>query len=95
MNVDGHLIPHPFQTRFTSQDKGWFYIGNVVVNTIQYRCVKKRDIHLNDDYFDSTTYQNNYRSHKLQKNSREQVGVTLNLTIKKTAKSITVPVGDY
>ncbi|WP_028871986.1 YceI family protein [Psychroserpens burtonensis] len=93
MNVDGHFEKTSIATNFTSQDiSQWVLYGNVAVNSID-TDNKKRDTHLNsDDYFDSTTYpETRIKATNFKKTSKNKYDVTVNLTIKKTTKSSTVP----
>jgi polyisoprenoid-binding protein YceI len=93
MNVDGHFDKTSITTNFTYQDiTQWVLSGHVVVNTIN-TDNEKRDTHLNsDDYFDSTSYPEiRIKATKFKKIAENNYDVTLNLTIKKTTKSMTVP----
>ncbi|MFT5846961.1 MAG: polyisoprenoid-binding protein YceI [Psychroserpens sp.] len=93
MNVDGHFDKTSITTNFTYQDiTQWVLSGHVVVNTID-TDNEKRDTHLNsDDYFDSTVYPEiTIEATNFKKTAENKYDVTLNLTIKKTTKFMTVP----
>lgn len=92
INVDGHFNSTSITTDFTSQDiSQWVLYGNVAVNSID-TDNQKRDIHLNsEDYFDSKTYPEiTIEATNFKKTSTNKYDVTVNLTIKKTTKSITL-----
>ena len=93
MNVDGHFDTTSITSNFTSKDiTQWVLFGNVVVNTID-TDNKKRDTHLkSDDYFDSTAYPEiKIEATNFKKTGEKKYDVTVNLTIKKTTRSIEVP----
>ena len=93
INVDGHFDTSTITTNFKSQDVSmWVLSGNVAVNSID-TDNKKRDTHLNsEDYFDSTTYPEiTIEATKFKKTSKNNYDVTVSLTIKKTTKSIVIP----
>lgn len=93
MNVDGHFDKTSITTNFTSQDiSQWVLFGNVAVKTID-TANEKRDTHLNsDDYFDSKTYPEiKIEATNFKKTSKHKYDVIVNLTIKKTTRSIEVP----
>lgn len=93
MNVDGQFDKTFIKTNFTSQDlKQWILYGNVGVKSIN-TDNEKRDLHLKSgDYFDSATYPEIIiEATDFKNTSKNKYDVTVNLTIKRTTKSVTIP----
>nr|WP_321233870.1 YceI family protein [uncultured Psychroserpens sp.] len=93
INVDGFFKSATITTNFNAKDiSQWTLSGSVKVNSIS-TGNKKRDAHLLEvDYFDANTYPEIViEANNFKKVSENNYDVTLNLTIKKTTKTITIP----
>ncbi|WP_456441979.1 YceI family protein [Psychroserpens sp.] len=93
INVDGFFKNATITTNFNSQDVSqWTLSGSVKVNSIT-TGNKKRDSHLlEEDYFDVNTYPEiNIVATNFKKTSEANYEVTVKLTIKKTTKTIKIP----
>ncbi|MET2983906.1 YceI family protein [Aureibaculum conchae] len=92
-NVDGTFNDVTISTNFNSTDLENSYIKGVIkVNSID-TDNKKRDKHLrNKDYFEVEKYGTiKLTSTKIEKKSASKYQLTAKLTIKKTTKTITIP----
>ena len=94
INVDGYFGNATVTTNFNSEDVlQWELSGNVKTSSIT-TGNKKRDAHLlEDDYFDANTYPEIViEATNFKKVSKNMYDVTIKLTIKKTTKTITIPI---
>lgn len=92
-NVDGYFSEINIESNLLSEDVSqWRLSGNVKVSSIN-TDNEKRDEHLlTDDYFDVKTYPEiTLEATNFKKTSDNTYDVKFNLTIKKTTKSITIP----
>ena len=93
MNVDGTFNNATITTNFNDEDSSkWTLSGNVKSTSINTGNTK-RDNHLRKaDYFDVNTYSEIVlESTSFKKTSDNNYDVKVNLTIKETTKSITIP----
>jgi polyisoprenoid-binding protein YceI len=93
LNVEGVFNNAKMTTNFKSEDiSQWALSGSVDVKSIN-TDNKKRDAHLlKEDYFDADNYPEIVIEATHFKNvSKDNYEVTVNLTIKKTTKTITIP----
>ena len=94
INVDGRFNTSSITSNFSSQDLSqWVLYGYVDVNSID-TDNKKRDKHLlEEEYFDVSTYPKiELEATNFIKTSENNYKVTVNLTIKRTTKSLVIPV---
>lgn len=94
INVDGFFGDVSISNNFSSQDVSeWTLEGIIKVNSIK-TGIEKRDQHLlEDDYFDVEAYPEiKLVATNFKKASEETYDVTVDLTIKKTTKRITIPI---
>ncbi len=93
INVDGNFTDASIKTNFTNDDVSqWRLSATVNVNSIN-TDNNKRDEHLlKADYFDANTYSKiTLDTTNFKKISKNKYDVTVNLTIKNTTKTITIP----
>ena len=94
INVDGFFENATITSNFNDEDiTQWTLSGSVDVNSIN-TDIEKRDSHLlEEDYFDAKTYPKiHIEATSFKKTSSEaNYEVTVNLTIKKTTKTIKIP----
>lgn len=94
IHVDGRFNKSSITTNFTDPDPSkWMLSGTVETNSID-TDNEKRDKHIKEeDYFDVVNYpQITLEATKFKKISETKYDVTVSLTIKKTTKTLTIPV---
>ena len=94
IHVSGHFDTTSITTNFDHEDiSQWVLYGHVAVPSIS-TGNSKRDTHLNsEDYFDSKNYPEiNLVATNFEELTKNKYTVTFDLTIKKTTKSIRVPI---
>ncbi len=94
INVSGHFDTTSITTNFDYEDiSKWVLYGHVAVTSVN-TSNSRRDTHLNsEDYFDSENYPEiNLVATNFEELTKNKYTVTFNLTIKKTTKSIQVPI---
>ncbi len=92
-NVDGYFSEVNIESNFKAEDiSQWTLSGNVKVNSI-ITDNKERDEHLlKEDFFDAKTYSEiTLKATDIKNISDNKYDVTVNFTIKKTTKSMIIP----